>query len=293
MPIIHMSDQFPKISIVTPTFNQGNFIEESILSVIGQKYPNLEYIIMDGGSTDNSMEVIKKYEQHITYFTSQKDDGMYDALNRGFKKATGEIMGWLNSDDLLLNKSLFTLADIFQNNADVEWLQGYPCMADESGRIVFQRPQRSSRFSFYRKEYHDGIFIQQESTYWRRSLWEKSGASISSDYKYAGDFELWMRFYKYAEQFITPALIGAFRLRKGQQSEKYYPSYLQECDQVIDLHIKELPNEDKVILKKLNLERKYTWISALVRRFGFLNYTNEKQKMVAYDNEKGKFVKSR
>ncbi len=100
-----MSDQYPKISIVTPTFNQGNFIEESILSVIEQQYPNLEYIIMDGGSTDNTIEIIKKYESQLTYWVSQKDNGMYDALNRGFKRATGEIMGWLNSDDLLIRKS--------------------------------------------------------------------------------------------------------------------------------------------------------------------------------------------
>src|SRR5579863_3042816 len=97
--IIHMPDQFPKISIITPTLNQGGYIEESILSVIGQKYPNLEYIIVDGGSTDNTLETIKKYEQYITYWVSQKDNGMYEALNHGFKKATGEIMGWLNSDD--------------------------------------------------------------------------------------------------------------------------------------------------------------------------------------------------
>lgn len=285
-----MPDRFPKISIVTPTFNQGDYIEESILSVIGQRYPNLEYIIMDGGSTDNTVEVIKKYEEYLTYWTSQKDNGMYDALDRGFKRATGEIMGWLNSDDLLISKSLFTLADIFQNNPEVEWLQGYPSMADESGRIVFQRPQRSSRFSFYRKEYHDGVFIQQESTYWRKTLWEKSGARISNDYKYAGDFELWMRFYKYAEQFITPALVGAFRLRKGQQSARYYSSYLQECDQVTDIHIKDLSNRDLNTLEKLNSERKFGRISNLARRFGLLHYTKEKQMVVAYDDKKGIFV---
>ena len=217
-----MPEQYPKISIVTPTFNQGNFIEESILSVIEQQYPNLEYIIMDGGSTDSTIEIIKKYEKQLTYWVSEKDNGMYDALNRGFQRATGEIMGWLNSDDLLIKKSLFTLADIFHNNPDIHWVQGFPCVADESGRIVYQRPQRSSKFSFYLKEYRDGIFIQQESTYWRRNLWEKSGSTISVDYKFAGDFELWMRFFKHADQFITPALIGAFRMRQGQISDKAF-----------------------------------------------------------------------
>src|SRR4051812_48252088 len=89
----------PKISIVTPTLNQGNFIEETILSVIGQNYPNLEYIILDGGSTDNTIEIIKKYEKHLAYWSSEPDKGQSDAINKGFKIATGDILGWINSDD--------------------------------------------------------------------------------------------------------------------------------------------------------------------------------------------------
>ena len=93
---------FPKISIVTPSFNQGEYLEETILSVIGQNYPNLEYIIIDGGSKDNSVEIIKKYEKYLTYWVSENDEGQSDAINKGFKIATGDIFGWLNSDDLFM-----------------------------------------------------------------------------------------------------------------------------------------------------------------------------------------------
>jgi len=293
---ILMPDQFPKISVVTACYNQGAYIEDCILSVIGQQYPNLEYIIMDGGSTDNTVDIIKKYEQQITYWVSEKDNGLYDALNRGFQKSTGDIMGWINSDDFLLQKSLFTLAGIFSNNQDVDWIQGHPCVADETGRIVFQRPPRSSKYSFYLKEYKDGTFIQQESTYWRRDLWTKSGGSISQDYRYAGDFELWMRFYKHADQYTSPALIGAFRMRQDQISAKYYAQYLDECDKIIDLCIKELQQTDRLRLQQIEKTKKKHFLYSLARRLGLSNtyhqLMTEKQQVIMYDRASQKFIKA-
>src|SRR5690606_22659070 len=133
-----------------------------------QDYPNLEYIIIDGGSTDSSVEIIRKYESKLFYWTSEPDDGMYFALSKGFEKCTGEIMGWLNSDDLLHQKSLFIVAELF-GLKNVNWIQGVPTNFDERGRIVHigHRMQWSHLALML-----DSRFIQQESTFWSKKLWE-------------------------------------------------------------------------------------------------------------------------
>ena len=107
---------YPRISIVTPSFNQGKYIEQTIQSVLSQNYPNLEYIIIDGGSTDGTVEIIKKYEQQLTYWISEPDKGQTDAINKGFAKCTGEIFNWINSDDYYSPNSLHIVAEVFSEN---------------------------------------------------------------------------------------------------------------------------------------------------------------------------------
>lgn len=256
---------YPKISIVTPTYNQGAYIEECIQSILGQGYPNLDYIIIDGGSSDNTIDIIKKYQDKLSYWVSEKDNGLYDALNKGFKKATGKILGWLNSDDILHRKSLFTIADIFNTLPEIQWVQGYPTLIDQKGRIVFHLNPRFDKFEFFLKEYHDGTFIQQESTYWTRELWEKAGSHLSTNYKYAGDFELWMRFFAIGKLYTTPAMIGAFRYRGEEQlSNKYFSEYLKECDLIIEEYSKHLKPEE------LSEIRKIKYLKSMKQRFPFL-----------------------
>jgi glycosyltransferase involved in cell wall biosynthesis len=144
-----MNKQYPKISIITPSYNQGQFIEQTILSVIGQNYPNLEYIIIDGGSTDNSVEIIKKYEKYLAYWVSEKNEGHYHALQKGFEKSSGEIMGWVNSDDKLHTNSLFSLGQIFADFEQINWLQGFPNVIDENDRIVYVRSGTALTQSFF------------------------------------------------------------------------------------------------------------------------------------------------
>jgi glycosyltransferase involved in cell wall biosynthesis len=286
-----MLDLYPKISIVTPVFNQKEFIEDCIRSILNQNYPNLEYIIVDGGSTDGTTEIIKKYETKIHYWISEPDNGLYDALQKGFLKSTGDIMGWLNSDDILHTKSLFTIAEIFASSNDINWVQGLPTVIDKNGRVVYTRKARRDKYEFLLKEYHDGLFIQQESTYWRRKLWDKSGAFISLEYKIAGDYELWMRFFKHSTMYVTNALIGAFRYRgKGQLSKDHYSEYLNECDKITDASVNDLSQEEVSVFKRRQKIKRFPLMSRLI----FLRGSGVKKKdshEIYFDFNEYKFKK--
>jgi glycosyltransferase involved in cell wall biosynthesis len=214
----------PRISVITPSFNQGKYLEETIQSVLSQDYPNLEYIVMDGGSTDNSVAIIKKYEKYLTFWTSGVDDGMYDAIQNGFERSTGEIMTWINSDDLLSKGSLEQVADLFQKYTKIEWLCGSFCHIDEKSNIVFvNAPKRWNRFKFHL----DYKFVQQEGTFWRRALWDRAGGYVSREYKMASDLELWLRFFQFADLYSLNAPLGCFRCRRENQKtlnsmQEYY-----------------------------------------------------------------------
>src|ERR1044071_7696025 len=116
--------EYPRITIVTPSYNQAAFLEETMLSVLDQGYPNLEYIVIDGGSTDGSVDIIRKHASRLSWWISEKDAGMYDAIQKGFARSSGQIMGWINSDDRHFQKSLFVIAEIFERIKEVDWILG-------------------------------------------------------------------------------------------------------------------------------------------------------------------------
>jgi glycosyltransferase involved in cell wall biosynthesis len=252
----------PKISIVTPSYNHGKYLEETILSVLDQDYPNLEYLVIDGGSTDGSLEIIRKYEKFLTYWASEPDNGMYDALQKGFSRSSGELMGWINSDDKLHVKSLFTLAEVFSRFKHVNWVQGIPNVIDEKGRIVFVSPHAEINKSFFYQKKHERSrrYIQQESTFWRRSLWEKAGGCLSEQYRYAGDFELWMRFFQHDKLWNLNVFIGSFRLlSKGQISTELYQEYIREANTIL---------ESFPLSESEGRKMKYAeWLDGLAKRF--------------------------
>lgn len=228
---------YPKISIVTPSFNDSAYLQETLQSVIEQGYPNLEYIVIDGGSNDGSIDIIRRFEKQLAYWVSEKDNGMYHALKKGFDRSTGEIMGWINSDDKHHIGSLFTLAEIFSDYRQVNWIQGIPNVIDEKGRVltVAQRPEVDRFFFYSRRHLRSGKYIQQESTFWRRSLWERAGGYISQEYRYASDFELWMRFFQYEKLYNVPALLGAFRMTaEVQASLSYRNEYENETERILE-----------------------------------------------------------
>jgi glycosyltransferase involved in cell wall biosynthesis len=242
--------KIPILSIVTPCFNSGKYLEETILSVLEQNYPNLEYIIIDGGSTDNSLEIIKKYQEKLTYWISEKDQGMYDAIQKGFEKSTGEIMAWINADDLYHRKSFFIVAEIFSKFINVNWLVGASTQWDEYGRGT--NVYASRKFTRYDFLMGDFKWIQQESCFFRRALWEKAGAYIDKTLKYAGDFELWVRFFRYEQLHVVNALIGGFRIRSSNQlSLEGMPKYLEEANVV--LKSEQINIKDRIKIKRYKI----------------------------------------
>lgn len=231
--------QFPKISIVTVNYNGARFLEETILSVLNQNYPHLEYIIIDGGSTDGSVEIIKKYEKQLAYWVSEKDEGQYHAVQKGFERSTGEIMTWINSDDLYVPNCFYAVAEIFHEFPDINWLMGIPREYTEQGTMLSRITLPWGRWSKHRYYTFDFQFIQQESTFWKRELWEKAGSRMNPDYKYAGDMELWTRFFRYAKLHTTLATLAGFRYNsKNQRSIEFRQGYLEECVKAVKAELK-------------------------------------------------------
>ena len=210
-------NQWPRITLITPVRNSAHYIEQTIRSVICQQYPNLEYFIEDGGSTDGTLDIIRKYEDQLSGWSSQPDNGMYDALNRGFARSTGEVMGWISATDLLHTRSLFVVGSVFRALPSVEWITGRPTGFSEEGWPVgVNRSLR--RWSRWRFLAGSNRYIQQESTYWRRSLWERAGGQMDASRRGGSDFELWMRFFRYARLYSVNALIGGFRVHSDSLS---------------------------------------------------------------------------
>lgn len=225
----------PKISIVTPSYNQGEFLEECIDSVLCQNYPALEYVIMDGGSTDNSVDIIKKYEKYLHFWQSRADGGQYNAINEGFKKTSGQIMAWLNSDDKYHDRALFLVSYIFSIYQNIEWITGRPTFWDKQGqliRIMSYLPVYC-RADFLNKKYNDP-FIQQESTFWRRSLWDQAGGHVRADLGYAGDLELWVRFFRLTELHSVDALIAGYRSHGNQKAALAMDKYITEALKILE-----------------------------------------------------------
>lgn len=204
----------PRISIVTPSFNQGSYIERTIKSVLDQNYPNLEYVIQDGLSSDNTADIIRKYEDKLTHWESVKDNGQSQAINLGFAHCSGEIMAYLNSDDLLLPGSLDYVARYFMQHPDVDVVYGHRVLIDENdldiGRWVL--PQHNNAVLSW------ADYIPQETLFWRRSLWEKVGG-IDESFKFAMDWDLILRFRDAGAKFKRlPKFIGAFRIHPSQKT---------------------------------------------------------------------------
>ncbi|MGC9000838.1 glycosyltransferase family 2 protein [Caldisericum sp.] len=206
--ILNKDPSWPKISIVTPSYNQAEFLERTILSVLNQNYPNLEYIIIDGGSTDGSVEIIKKYEKYLSYWVSEKDRGQAHALNKGFEKAAGDLVGWQNSDDIYLPYSFFEVVDAWKKYPDYDVVYGNVYLIDENDNIL--RDMRYIPFNLDYLIYYDWN-LSSQGVFWKRSLFDKIG--YLENYPVCFDLDWFIRLGKTTKKFkFIRKFLGGYRI---------------------------------------------------------------------------------
>jgi glycosyltransferase involved in cell wall biosynthesis len=213
----------PKISLVTPSFNQAPYLEQTIRSVLDQGYPNLEYVIIDGGSTDGSADIIRRYAGQLKYWVSERDKGQTDALNKGLSHCTGDVFGYINSDDYLYPRSLARVAQAWTEG--VRWMVGWSVYLEEGdGNWPYMRRETQRRVDWFLDNP-----IPQQSSFWARSLIDQVGP-FRTDLHYCFDYEYWMRLRFVAG--VSPVgirqCLSAFRLHDASKTTTVWPKFEDE-----------------------------------------------------------------
>jgi glycosyltransferase involved in cell wall biosynthesis len=217
---------YPKISIITPSYNQGLYLEKTIRSVLDQGYPNLEYIILDAGSTDNSVEIIRKYSSSLTHWESKPDKGQADAIYRGFEMATGDVIAWINSDDYFLDNALLTVGKYFADNPDTKWLIGNGIIINEPGNEILRC--YSSRINFNKILFYGGAFIQPSMFILRKSFFDAGG--FDRTYNYSFDVDLVLNLAKYWPPRQIEDFLSAFRFHKQSKTSTLNDTRIRESN---------------------------------------------------------------
>jgi glycosyltransferase involved in cell wall biosynthesis len=205
----------PSISIVTPSYQQAAYLERTIRSVLAQRYPKLEYIVQDGGSSDGSRQVLERHSDALASWSSAPDGGQADAINRGFARSTGEIMAYLNSDDVLLPGALNYIASYFARHPRVDAVYGHRIIIDEDDREIGR---------WILPKHRDWVtatadYVPQETLFWRRRAWERAGARLDTELDFAIDWDLLLRFLGSGCRMVrVPRFLGAFRVHDGQKT---------------------------------------------------------------------------
>jgi glycosyltransferase involved in cell wall biosynthesis len=213
-----MNNSFsPRISVVTPSYNQAKFLERTILSVINQGYPNLEYIIIDGGSTDGSTDLIKKYEKHLTYWISEKDCGQSHAINKGLKIVTGDWVAWQNSDDIFYPGTFESLANAARKNSQSSLIIGNMNMIDEQGDVINDLKYVTPTYESLLAE---GMVLTNQAAFWRRSIHEKIGY-LKEDLHYGFDFEWFLRILQHGRATHVNKTWGGLRMHSQTKTSQF------------------------------------------------------------------------
>lgn len=228
-------EAFPRITVVTPCFNHQDFVGETIRSVLGQGYPNLQYIVINDGSTDDSESVISAYDEEIDLRLTLGGhrDSPVEALNRAFELSDGEILCWVSSDDILLPGALLKVGEVFRSFPDIEWLTAQQTTINADGQVVRVRSRFVTKYDYLCGRWS---VIQQESTFFRRRLWARAGGRLDDYFVQAFDTELWSRFFLTSDLHYLDAPLGAFRRGKQSKSHNRFP----EFQALSDLAIKQM-----------------------------------------------------
>jgi glycosyltransferase involved in cell wall biosynthesis len=220
----------PLFSIIIPSFNQGHFIAQTIDSILNQSYKNVEILVIDGGSTDNTLDVLKSYNSRI-FWLSEKDGGQTHAINKGLELAKGEIIAYLNSDDYYLESTLEKVANGFNSNKEALWLTGDKIIVDEQNKII-QRPISSYK-RFFRKRLSFNLLsilnpISQPSTFFTRKLINKIGI-FNEELDYTMDYDFWMRAIKIEKPIVLKDKLSAFRIHnKSKGGVQFHKQFNEE-----------------------------------------------------------------
>lgn len=214
----------PKISIITPSYQQAQFLEECIRSVILQNYPNLEYIIIDGESTDNSVDIIKRYEQFIKYWVSEPDKGQAHAINKGFRLATGQIIGWLNSDDLYAPCAFLKAVDVFSKHNEIDFIFSHCIRINEKDLIVSMKESKDPTI-FNVLNYPN--FIPQPTVFFRDTIFKETGY-LNEKYFLAMDIDYWRRISKNHKMLLVNDVFAYFRLHENSKTSRYLKDFKKE-----------------------------------------------------------------
>ncbi|MCL0082949.1 glycosyltransferase [Thermodesulfovibrionales bacterium] len=251
--ILNKDTSWPKISIVTPSYNQGQFLERTILSVLNQNYPNLEYIIIDGGSTDRSVEIIKKYEEYLAYWVSEKDKGQSDAINKGFQKSTGKILAYINSDDTYNPEAFLKIAKAFNESPKTDLMFGNVNYINSHDNLVGEC--RFTKFDVSTLIYEGGN-LHQPGVFWIRDTYEKIGG-FNPKYRFCMDFDFFCRVAEIGNLNNIREYIANFRHHENSKSSTIGHIGLIEHEEIAKRYRK---NNDKIYLK-------YKRMFCQIRRF--------------------------